>query len=222
MNTKQPTRALRLVATAALSLACLYAASAERVDVGVFAPGALSEWQPRSFQGETAYRLTGSGDVRALSAACDGTASALARRVPINLKATPMLHWQWRVDGVHRGLNEQNKSGDDFAARVYVVHDGGLLKWRTRAINYVWAGSTRRGRHWPNPFTDKAMMVALESGNPADTGAWVSETRNVRADFRRFYNLDLDTLDAVAIMTDCDNAGGTARAAYRRIHFTPK
>lgn len=224
MKTRQPTRAIgsRLVSAAALSLVCALAASAERVDIGVFAPGALSDWQPKSFQGETEYRLTGSGDVRALSATCDGTGSALARRLPVDLKATPILHWQWRVDGVHEGLNEQDKAGDDFAARVYVIHDGGVLKWRSRAINYVWAGNTERGRHWPNPFTDKAMMIAVETGAPADIDAWVDESRDVRADFKRFYNLDLDTLDAVAIMTDCDNAGGSASAAYRRIHFAPK
>ena len=216
------TGASRLVAAAMILLVCTFAASAERLEIGVFAPGALTDWQPKSFEGETEYRLTGAGDVRALSASCNGTASALARRVPIDLKATPVLHWQWRVDGVHEGLNEQHKTGDDFAARVYVIHDGGVLKWRSRAINYVWAGNTKRGRHWPNPFTDKAMMVAVESGAPADTSAWASESRNVRADFKRFYALNLDTLDAVAVMTDCDNTGGSASAAYRQIHFAPK
>lgn len=97
-----------------------------------------------------------------------------------------------------------------------------MLQWRSRAINDVWVGNTQRGRHRPNPFTAKAMMVAVESGAPADHNAWVSESRNVRADFKRFYDLNLETLDAVAIMTDCDSAGCSANAAYREIYFAPE
>ncbi|MFC3102805.1 DUF3047 domain-containing protein [Salinisphaera aquimarina] len=198
------------------------AGSAERVDIGRFSAGALAAWQEKSFKGKTDYRLTGTGNHRALEARCDGTASAIARLLPVDLNATPVLHWQWRVENVHEGLDEHGKAGDDFAARVYVIHDAGLLKWRSRAINYVWAGSAERGSHWPNPFTHQAMMVAVESGATADPHAWVSESRDVRADFKRFYDLDLDSVDAVAIMTDCDNAGGTAGAAYRDLYFAPK
>lgn len=215
-------RASRLAVATALALMSFTAVSADRVDVGVFAPGALADWESRSFEGETDYRLTGSGNTRVLKATCDGTASAIARRVPVDLSATPVLHWQWRVDAVHDGLDERSKAGDDFAARVYVIRDGGVLKWRTRAINYVWAGSSETGAHWPNPFTGQAMMVAVQSGTPADTDAWVSESRDVRADFKRFYDLDLDSVDAVAIMTDCDNAGGQAAAAYRQLYFAPE
>ena len=210
------------LATAAPSFSGQAASAAERVDVGLFAPGALSAWESHGFEGETAYRLTGTGAKRVLEARCDGTASAIARRVPVDLNTTPVLHWQWRVAGVHQGLDEHSKGGDDFAARVYVIHDGGLLKWRTRAINYVWAGSSEAGTHWPNPFTDQAMMVAVQSGAPRDATTWVSESRDVRADFKRFYDLDLDAIDAVAIMTDCDNAGGQATAAYRDLHFAPE
>ena len=211
-----------VTAIAMLSLTALAATAAERVDVGVFAPGSLTEWESRSFKGNTDYRLSSDGQSRILEAACDGTASAIARRVPVDLNATPVLHWQWRVDGVHEGLDERSKAGDDFAARVYVIRDGGLLKWRTRAVNYVWAGSSEEGQHWPNPFTDQAMMVAVQSGAPPEAGTWVSESRNVRADFKRFYDLDLETVDAVAIMTDCDNAGGQAAAAYRNLYFAPE
>jgi len=35
----------------------------------------------------------------------------------------------------------------------------------------------------------------------------VYESRNVREDFQRFFDLELNNVDAVALMTDCDNSG---------------
>lgn len=204
----------------ALLVATAIAAPATQHTIGRFAPGALGDWERKSFDGETQYRLVGGGDTRALEATCDATASAIARRTPVDLSKTPILRWQWRVDHIHDGLDGTTKAGDDYAARVYVIHDGGVLAWRTRAINYVWANSQPRGHHWPNAFTDKAMMVAVQSGAPADPTRWISESRNVRQDFKRYYGLELDNVDGVALMTDCDNSGRKGRAYYRDIRFT--
>jgi hypothetical protein len=198
------------------------AAPATEHRIGMFAPGALADWEHKSFKGKTQYRLVGQGATRALEATCDATASAIARRTSVDLSKTPILRWQWRVDHIYAGLDGTTKGGDDYAARVYVIHDGGLLPWRTRAINYVWANSQPRGHHWPNAFTDKAMMVAVQSGPPADPTRWISESRNVREDFKRYYGLDLEQLDGVALMTDCDNSGRKGRAYYRDIRFTSK
>lgn len=188
--------------------------------IGRFAPGSLGTWEQKSFAGETKYRLVGHGKARALEATCNGTASAIAKRVSVDLSKTPILRWQWRIDHIYKGLNGTTKAGDDYAARIYVIHDGGVFFWRTRAINYVWANSQPVGTHWTSPFTEQNMMVAVQSGPPADMGSWVAESRNVRRDFRRFYGLELDAIDAIAIMTDCDNSGRSGRAYYRRIRFT--
>lgn len=198
------------------------AAAAPAHSIGRFAPGSLGAWEHKSFQGKTRYRLVGHGDTRALEATCDGTASAIAKRGEVDLSRTPILRWQWRVDHVYKGLDGTTRAGDDYAARIYVIHDGGMVFWNTRAINYVWANSQPVGAHWPNAFTDKAVMVAVQSGSPADPGAWVDESRNVRKDFKRFYGLKLDAIDGVAIMTDCDNSARSGRAYYRNIRFTAK
>ena len=210
------------LAGAAIVLSAGTSSAQSRVVVSNFATPGLAGWESRSFKGETRYRVIRDGEQSRLAARCDATASAIARRVSVDLNKTPMLHWQWRLIEGHAGHNERTKAGDDFAARVYVIRDGGMLKWRTRAINYVWTNSTGPGTHWPNPFTDKAMMVTVEAGAPAGTPRWVSESRNVRADFKRFHDLDLARIDAVAIMTDCDNTGGRAAAEYRGLYFAPE
>ena len=48
----------------------------------------------------------------------------------------------------------------------------------------------------------------------------VTERRNVRADFRELFGESVRYVDAVAIMTDTDNTGGTAVAYYGDITFS--
>jgi hypothetical protein len=43
----------------------------------------------------------------------------------INLEKTPFINWLWCIVNCLSGLNEQRMSGDDYAARIYVVVNGG-------------------------------------------------------------------------------------------------
>ena len=92
---------------------------------------------------------------------------------------------------------------------------------RTRAINYVWSNKQPIDSRWPNAFTDHAHMIAIESGSDR-VGQWVSERRDVRADYRRAFGEEPGYVDAVAIMTDTDNTGAVATAWYGDIWFTAK
>mgnify|MGYP001792320715 CR=1 FL=1 len=64
-------------------------------------------------------------------------------------------------------------------------------------------------------------MVVLQSGTTR-TGHWMTEKRDLRADFKRYLGLDLDTLDGVALMSDCDDAGGNTRAWFGDIQLKPQ
>ena len=95
---------------------------------------------------------------------------------------------------------------------MYVVFPG-FFFWQTKAINYVWAGRLPKEESFPNPYTRNAMMVVVESG--ADkAGTWVTEQRDILADYRRLFGGEPRKLGAIAIMTDTDNTGGSATAWY--------
>ena len=124
-----------------------------------------------------------------------------------------MLEWRWRIEAPVAVADERVKAGDDFAARVYVVAPGEGPFALPIAISYVWSGNAPVGADWPNPFTSKVRMVAVESG-PARAGAWRSYRRNLRQDFRRLFGREVDRLEGVAVMTDSDNSRQRARAWY--------
>ena len=210
---------LKQIALALVLLLIAAGAMAETLPIGQFSAGDLGGWEEKSFVGNTQYRLveTKQGK-KVLHASTQKSASGLFKTIKVDLTRTPWLHWSWRVDKVFSGNDERSKAGDDYPARLYVVVDGGMFFWRTRAVNYVWSSHQPVGSQWPNAFTGNAMMVAVRSGQ-AKTGQWVQERRNVRNDLKKLFGEDITHIDAVAVMTDSDNTQQGASASYGDIYF---
>ncbi len=189
-----------------------------------YPPDAIIDWPERRFEGETDYvrvsaERSGAAHAAVRATCRGGTASGRLLETDTSLAETPILEWRWRVDSVYDGLDETTKEGDDYPARVYVV----ARRWpnfRSRAINYVWSTNQPPGSTWENAFASQFVMVAVRSGNER-TGEWITERRNVLEDFRRLHDLEPETVDALAIMTDCDNAGQRATAWYGPIRWLP-
>ncbi|MCW8889739.1 MAG: DUF3047 domain-containing protein [Sedimenticola sp.] len=195
-------------------------ATVTQIPVSHIANQGLALWEEHSFKGRTEYRLTQLDGEAVIHAQSNSSASGLFRKIRIDLNETPYLNWQWQLEKGLVGLDERSKQGDDYSARVYVIREGGLLPWRTKALNYVWSGSEPIGSVWPNAFTDRSQMIALRSTED-DTGKMYAEKRNIKADFTRYFGEDVRYVDVVAIMTDTDNSGLQASAYYGELYFTP-
>jgi len=208
-----------LILMFALICPVLLRAADSRVDIGRFSHNDLAGWEAKSFQGETKYSLSDDKVGRVLRADSHGTASGMFREIKVNLAQTPILNWSWRTSQVLKNIDEKAKEGDDYPVRIYVVFSGGLFFWKTRAISYVWSSSQPVGSAWKNAYTDNARMIAIESGKEK-VGQWVSEKRDVLADFRLQFGEDVEFADAIAVMTDTDNSGQKATGWYGDIWFS--
>ena len=196
------------------------AETADTLMLGQFSAERLEYWESKEFKGITDYRLVKLDTTTVLKAQSNSSASGLFREQRIDLQKTPYLNWQWRIENRLGKINEQQKSGDDYPARIYIVVKGGWAFWNTKAINYVWASNSTKGKIWPNAFAgDHAMMMALRSTED-QTGTWYQEKRNILEDLKQLFGEDIRYIDAVAIMTDTDNAKGSAVAYYGDIYFT--
>ncbi|NVN90707.1 MAG: DUF3047 domain-containing protein [Desulfuromonadales bacterium] len=188
---------------------------AEQVNVVRFKTDSIVGWEQKQFKGSTAYRPVPENGVMVLQAHSRAAASGLFKKVALDPTRFRYLSWSWKVAGIVPGGDERSKAGDDYAARVYVVFPGRFF-WQTRAINYIWANRLPKGESIPNAFTANARMVAVESG-PAKAGQWLTEQRDILADYRLLFNAEPGEIGAVAIMTDTDNTGGEATAWYGEI-----
>lgn len=196
----------------------------EKLMIGDFSSGSLDQWEAREFKGQTSYQLVDLAGTSVLKAESTGSASGLFREQRIDLHKTPVMSWRWHIKNRLGNINEQTKSGDDYAARVYVVVSGGMSFWETKAINYVWSSTSPTGKVWPNAYADtgvngKMMMIALRSSND-QTGTWYTEKRNILADLKHQFGEDIRYIDAVAVMTDSDDSSGNVTAYYGDIYFS--
>ena len=208
-----------------LTLTCILIApvyaGAEPMPVGQFSAGSLGGWQEKEFEGKTRYTLVSDDTLgkTVLKAESHHSASGLFREIKIDLNQTPYLNWSWKTSSAFKGINENEKSGDDFVARIYVVVDGGFFFWKTIALNYVWSSSHQTGDQWDNPFTSNATMYAVESG-VKNLGKWQQYKRNIKEDLKNIVGKDTQYIDAIAIMTDTDNSGQSATTYFGDIFFS--
>lgn len=201
---------------------CSSVLSVASADPGAFSVQGLTGWTPQTFsrRDSTIYRLIQDAGVQVLQAQCEHSASGLIWKEKIDLNKTPKLSWRWRVHQVYAGLNEHEKSGDDFPARVYVVRDGGWAIWRTRALVYVWSNGETDASDWPSPHASQVHVIPLHKGTRR-VGRWEEEQRDIREDFKKYLEMDIDRIDGVALMTDCDDSQGSAQSEYGDIRLEP-
>ncbi len=214
-------KSLFILTVAGFLLALLWApAGAEEIKLADFSAGDSTDWEEKTFLGNTKYDLVKDNGRQVLRAVSQGAASGLFKEVEIDLKKYPILRWSWKVEGVLPKGDASTKEGDDYPARVYIVFPA-FLCWNTRSISYIWANKLPKGESVPNAFASQVILVAVESG-PAKAGQWVSEERNVYEDFKKLFGVEPPALGAVAIMTDTDNTGGRAVAYYGDITLSAK
>lgn len=217
-------------------------ASAEPLWVGRFGgEGVLpAGWQIEHLNSKfppTEYRQRQWDGVAAVEARAVGSMALLARPLTVDLEKTPILCWRWRIDAPLRNADLASKAGDDYAARVYVSFaiPPAALGLGTRAklalarsiwgptvpdaaLNYVWDNKHPVGTLQPNAYTNRARMLVLRSG-AAEAGGWISERRHLGADFRRTFGDLPGRPNGLAIASDTDNTGETARAGFADFHF---
>lgn len=221
MNTAVKTAAITVLVLTGLT-ALSSAQAMNRVSdtpLAPFSTQSLDGWSERSFEGNTDYELVLENGIPVLKGHTRKQASILYREENIDLRKTPIINWSWKVDRTFKDIEEKARDGDDFPARLYVVAKTGFLPWETLAINYVWSSQIPVGDSWPNPFTEKARMVSIQSGDTY-VGKWTEHSRNVAEDFQTLFNRDIEEIKGYAVMVDGDNAKVDAVAWFGQISFT--
>lgn len=178
----------------------------------------LREWEKRSFHGETAYtveKVDGKSVVRAESSSA---ASGYYRKLSLKATDHPVMGWSWKISRTISAENPYLKSGDDYAARIYLVFPGRFF-WQHRALVYVWSDKLPVNAMIQSPYSDRIAIIAVESGNRF-AGEWKHESRNYVDDYRRYFHAEQDDPVAVAFMTDTDDTASQTVSWYGDILFS--
>ena len=196
--------------------------STNEIKVFEFTELELSKLEVRKVRGadnKTIYTV-GSNEMGAFyKAVADNAASGLGKEVKIDLNKTPFINITWKIEKDLSGIKENTKKGHDFAARVFAVKKTGATPLSNRAINYVFSSNNKIGFNSPSPYTKKSIDNVLAS-TINNLNVWITVKSNVKEDFKRFHDLDVNELDGLAIMSDTDNSKMRAVAYYQNIYFS--
>jgi hypothetical protein len=170
-----------------------------------------------------------------IKASSNQSISSVKVQISANPDDFPIIEWEWMIESVLESGDVTKKDGDDYAARVYITFDYPVsnlgfrdkIKYRfyqtftsfdvpTRTLNYIWANKAEVGSIHPNPYTDWIQVLAVQSGNNK-AGTWQSEKRNIPEDYRTAFEEEPPAITVIQIMTDSDNTGDSARAAFGKI-----
>jgi len=205
-----------------VTLAIILPANADQIQAFEFTEEELKNLKVRKVRGvdnKTNYTIGSNENGNYLKAKAENAASGLGKEIKINLNSTPIINITWKVEKNLEGIKENTKKGHDFAGRVFVIKKTGVTPLSNRAVNYVFSSNNIVGNNWPSPYTKKSIDNVL-STTKEHLNEWVTVKANVKRDFKKFHDLDLNEIDGIAIMTDTDNSEMIAITYYQNIYFS--
>jgi|TARA_B100000902_G_scaffold261221_1_gene247505 hypothetical protein len=195
---------------------------ADKVIIFKFTDTEISKLEVRKVRGaknKTIYTIGSNEKGNFLKAVADNAASGLGKEIKIDLNKTPFINITWKIENELAGIKENTKKGHDFAARVFAIKKTGATPLSNRAINYVFSSNSDIGFSSPSPYTKKSIDNVLSS-TKKNFNEWVTVKSNVKEDFKKFHDLDINELDGLAIMSDTDNSKMKAVAYFQNIYFS--
>ena len=192
---------------------------AEKITVFNFTEDELKTLKVKKVKGEITWILGSNVNGNFIKAEAEGKGSGLGKEIEIDLLKTPFINITWKIEKDLSGIVENSKKGHDYAARVFVIKKTGSTALSNRAINYVFSSNNNIGESWPSPYTKKSIDYVL-STTKENLDTWITVKANVKEDFMKLHNLEVEDISGVAIMTDTDNSKLKAISYYQNIYFS--
>jgi hypothetical protein len=136
----------------------------------------------------------------------------------VNVKDTPIIEWSWKAVTLPKNGDACKKAVDDQAIQMYVVWPRFPEAVRSRIIGYVWDTTEPVGTVCKSEKTGTVTYFVIRSGT-ADLGKWMTERRNVCADYKKVYSEDCEAPAGISVAIDSNDTGSTAESLVGAILF---
>lgn len=143
-----------------------------------------------------------------------GASYALERKVDVTPSQLPYLTWRWKVTQLPAGGDFRRSATDDQAAQILVGFND------NRVLTYIWDTTAPKGTAEPArslPFLH-IFAVVCESGS-TDANRWLSESRNVAADYERAYGRPAPRVKGLRLQINSQHTGTVAESYFGEVAF---
>ncbi|MBI5586189.1 MAG: DUF3047 domain-containing protein [Deltaproteobacteria bacterium] len=157
---------------------------------------------------------------RFIHADSKGTKDQIGFEAKWPLREFPLLQWQWRAVQFPTGSFEREKSKNDSVLGIYVIF--GTFYPFIKTIKYIWSDTLPVGSIFTSPYSSTTRMVVVRSGR-AQQGTWLTERRDVLADYFQIYG-DSDknpVASGIGLLTDSDDTNSHSIGDYADFRTPP-
>lgn len=173
-----------------------------------------SDWQIKVVHGKPEIAVCADGDVSCLHLKSTKSSYGLEHGVDVNPQETRYLTWRWKVTQLPAGGDFRHATTDDQAAQVLVAFAD------RRILTYIWDTTAPKGTAQPAssiPFVH-IFAVVCESGAD-DLNRWISETRDVAADYQNAYGHAAPQVKGVRVQINSQHTGTSAESFFGEVAF---
>lgn len=184
----------------------------------------LNEYKIKNYKGKNEInRLKTIDNEIIITHKSDASASGLFFDINMNLRQQGYryLNFEWKVEKF-KNEDETQKKFHDFPARVYLTYRNGMMPWNKYFINYVYSNTNLKNTHWKSPYNNlftKSYDVAL-NGYHDPSFYWIKHKIDLRNDIQKFWNIDIEHLESIALMVDTDNTQTKTITAFKNIYLS--
>lgn len=186
----------------------------------------LNNWEEISLNkslNKTTYAIEKTEKGSHLKIHAKNSASGIVYNKSFDVNEFPKIRWSWKIDNTIKNAAYNEKSGDDYPIRIYILfHYNPLLSSMfdkayyelakkiyghyppQNALNYVWANEQNTPEFYASPYTKKVMIVPVEKGEQ-NLKHWIINERNIVKDFEKVFGKTPNSKATIGIMADSDN-----------------
>jgi hypothetical protein len=165
------------------------------------------------------FAVTEEDGRRALRLKSHDEHSTIAKKIQVDLRATPILEWTWKIVKLPEGADVRKKETSDLTGHILVAWPRFPALLRTRLIGYAWDTTAPAQSVYKSQKTGAVTFFVVRSG-PRDLNRWLTERRNVYEDYKKVFGEDPENPQAVVVSIDTNDTHSSAEAFIGRIRFT--
>ena len=179
------------------------------------------EWSVKVWEGSGQVQVLEENRHKVLRLATDQGCISLFRSLRVNLQASPLVSWEWKVLTLPTGAASRQAQRDDHGAALYLIFSSREKPDTTTTIGYIWDNALPVGTMLTRPRDPSVHYVVVRSGKD-QLGTWLTEKRNVLADYRRIFGEEPSLLEGMSLVVDSDQTNSQAASLFGPITFNPE
>jgi hypothetical protein len=180
----------------------------------IAAKGIPPGWELKVKSGKAVFEITRDGDISALHLKSVDSSFSIQGEVKVDVKRYPVLSWKWKVAQLPQGGDFRKSKTDDQAAQLFVAFT------KTKAIVYIWDTTAPQGlMESTSPVPFMTVKVVVVHAGSADLGKWITETRNVYEDYKKFYGEEPPVVSGMRLQINSQHTGTPAESYFADVVF---